>query len=282
MNEETEVKTKTCCQWPKGCGKTKPYSAFNNTDWGDKKTPLCQTCQRLRHKALVIAAHRAGYLGRRQWIKALPFSDRKPFLEKVFQELLLASLDTIDSLETIELSIEPKPPKKQPDLFLRKILKELGLDIKKQKVTTDPLLLTMRKSKADSCEVRAIKAQLRRMKYQHTDGWLYIASNPAWPNSRKIGETTDYERRLNHYQTGCPNRDYIMNYEIYVEDRITLEGLLKVALIPVRSHPHPLNEWFNIGEIQLKEYLHRIQAALQQSKEEAWEVAIQIQKELTK
>lgn len=43
-------------------------------------------------------------------------------------------------------------------------------------------------------------------------GFIYVISNPAWPNTYKIGKTYDISKRLNSYQTYSPNRDYKIEY----------------------------------------------------------------------
>lgn len=39
-------------------------------------------------------------------------------------------------------------------------------------------------------------------------GYIYILSNPAWPEKIKIGVTIDVPSRLSTYQTSSPYRDY--------------------------------------------------------------------------
>jgi hypothetical protein len=47
---------------------------------------------------------------------------------------------------------------------------------------------------------------------------LYVISNPAWPGWYKIGKAKDCKDRLNQYNTASPYRDYIIDYQISVEN----------------------------------------------------------------
>ena len=58
-------------------------------------------------------------------------------------------------------------------------------------------------------------------------GFIYIISNPAWPDYFKVGHTTRIvEKRLNDYNCGCPFRDYKIEFEIHVEDKYMVEKLV--------------------------------------------------------
>jgi len=43
---------------------------------------------------------------------------------------------------------------------------------------------------------------------QVKEGYVYVITNPAWPDWVKIGMAIDAEDRLNGYQTSSPMRDY--------------------------------------------------------------------------
>ena len=47
------------------------------------------------------------------------------------------------------------------------------------------------------------------------DGYVYILTNPAWPDWVKVGMAIDAEDRCNSYQTSSPYRDYQLHYQVH-------------------------------------------------------------------
>ena len=50
-------------------------------------------------------------------------------------------------------------------------------------------------------------------------GYVYLITNPAWPDFVKIGSSIDVMDRLNSYQTSSPLRDYKLEDYYFVWDR---------------------------------------------------------------
>lgn len=77
--------------------------------------------------------------------------------------------------------------------------------------------ITKNKNKFDIRLAKKIAAMnLVKYKKKHKllckEGFAYIISNPAWPNTLKVGMSTDVHKRLNSYQTYSPNRDYKLEW----------------------------------------------------------------------
>jgi hypothetical protein len=76
------------------------------------------------------------------------------------------------------------------------------------------------------------------------EGFVYIITNPAWPQWVKVGLTTeeDTRKRLSSYQTGSPLRDYVVYDEWPVDVARDSE---KVAHNLLKDHGiEKRNEWF--------------------------------------
>ena len=80
-----------------------------------------------------------------------------------------------------------------------------------------------------------------------TEGFVYVISNPAWPNMYKIGMTTNHKRRLAQYQTYSPHRDYKLEWFGFFFDRREGEKLL---LSKLENHAH---EWVKPSKLVLQE-----------------------------
>jgi predicted GIY-YIG superfamily endonuclease len=57
-------------------------------------------------------------------------------------------------------------------------------------------------------------------------GFVYIISNPSFPNKYKVGITTDVLQRLNTYQTYDPYRMFKIEHYRFVEDKRKTEKLI--------------------------------------------------------
>jgi len=78
------------------------------------------------------------------------------------------------------------------------------------------------------------------------DGVIYIISHPK-RQGLKVGRAFDADSRLANYQTGCPNREYRLEYiSSYVEDCYTVESIVHELLSPQRLN----GEWFDIALLQ--------------------------------
>ncbi len=77
----------------------------------------------------------------------------------------------------------------------------------------------------------------------HLDGFVYVMTNPAWPEAVKVGRANDSDERENNYQTGSPYRDYVMRYDMYFEDCRVAEKAIHADL-----ETHQLEgEWFEVS-----------------------------------
>ena len=74
--------------------------------------------------------------------------------------------------------------------------------------------------------------------------WFYLITHPAYQGYVKPGKADDWLSRLNSYQTGCPFRNYTMEYKVWVEDVYFMEQYFKEKCAVVRSRDN--GEWFNI------------------------------------
>ena len=76
------------------------------------------------------------------------------------------------------------------------------------------------------------------------EGFVYIITNPAWPNWAKIGMAVDAEDRLNGYQTSSPNRDYKLEYAVKVANRRKSEKM--AHKLCKKMGVDNKGEWFNM------------------------------------
>ena len=76
------------------------------------------------------------------------------------------------------------------------------------------------------------------------EGYVYILTNPAWPDWVKVGMAIDAEDRCNSYQTSSPFRDYELHYQVYTKDRRRLERQAHGLVGEVAESQY--NEWFKI------------------------------------
>lgn len=95
-----------------------------------------------------------------------------------------------------------------------------------------------------STQLNYTRLSLLRVKYMRNgykskgikEGFVYLITNPAWPNMMKIGSSIDVKNRLNTYQTYSPNRDYELIRYYFSHNRFYEEGLYH-KMMP------GLNEW---------------------------------------
>lgn len=85
---------------------------------------------------------------------------------------------------------------------------------------------------ADAAEKAGVEAR----------GFVYVITNPAWPAHCKVGRAFDPLARLASFQTGAPERDYVLRYAVYFEDVLKAERLIHDTLADYRAS----GEWFRI------------------------------------
>lgn len=79
---------------------------------------------------------------------------------------------------------------------------------------------------------------------QIKEGYVYVITNPAWPDWVKIGMAIDAQDRCNGYQTSSPHRDYELKYDIETDDRRALEQAAHKEASKLASESK--GEWFKI------------------------------------
>jgi hypothetical protein len=75
-------------------------------------------------------------------------------------------------------------------------------------------------------------------------GYVYVLSNPAWPEWVKVGMAVDANDRCGSYQTSSPYRDYVLHHAVASEDRRKSEYEAHTALEKVADSRK--GEWFKI------------------------------------
>ena len=89
-------------------------------------------------------------------------------------------------------------------------------------------------------------------------GFVYVITNPAWPDSVKVGRAFDPEARLRGYQTSCPDRDYELYAAVYFEDCHWAEKEMHARLLPC-GHG---GEWFNISPFLARHEINKLRSLL--------------------
>jgi len=98
-----------------------------------------------------------------------------------------------------------------------------------------------------------ISATNDRVKDNNTEGYIYIAVNPAWPDMLKIGMTEDRDSRKSSLNTSVPYRDTTYAYTVKVKNMREAEMLAHKLAEEVCSLR--LNEWFRMPVEQAIEIL---------------------------
>lgn len=93
-------------------------------------------------------------------------------------------------------------------------------------------------------------------------GFLYIITNPSFPNWVKIGTTTNFRTRLQTYQTSSPFRNYkvefLLEHPDYISAEKRIQETMKMFCLERKR------EWFKVDfsvarsriEEDLNEFLH--------------------------
>jgi len=90
------------------------------------------------------------------------------------------------------------------------------------------------------------------------EGYVYVITNPAWPEWVKIGMAIDAEDRLNGYQTSSPMRDYELVHAIPTPDRARAERVAHKAAAMCGERK---SEWFKIDTTEAVIILQHIKEA---------------------
>jgi len=89
-----------------------------------------------------------------------------------------------------------------------------------------------------------IKKEVLALYDKHIEGYVYIISNPAWPDWIKVGMAIDAYDRCNGYQTSSPHRDYVLEHSFYSHNRRKDESTVHHKLENISDGR--LGEWFKI------------------------------------
>ena len=76
------------------------------------------------------------------------------------------------------------------------------------------------------------------------EGWVYLLTNPAYPDWVKVGCAIDAEDRCGSYQTSSPFRDYQLIAKAPAEDRVEMEKDLLSFMEGIATDRR--GEWFQI------------------------------------
>lgn len=85
------------------------------------------------------------------------------------------------------------------------------------------------------------------------EGYVYVISNPAWPDWVKVGMAIDADDRCSSYQTSSPLRDYVLHCAISSDDRRKDESKAHKRLDTVASDRR--GEWFKVSVDTAVKYL---------------------------
>ena len=101
---------------------------------------------------------------------------------------------------------------------------------------------------------------------QVKEGYVYVITNPAWPEWVKIGMAIDAEDRLNGYQTSSPMRDYQLVHAIPTPDRSRAERVAHKAAALCGERQ---GEWFKIATEEAVTILQHIKETEDEQKRES-------------
>lgn len=89
-----------------------------------------------------------------------------------------------------------------------------------------------------------IRKEVLSLYDEYVEGYVYVISNPAWPDWVKIGMAIDADDRCNAYQTSSPYRDYVLHCAVATDDRRKDESKAHKALEKISDSRR--GEWFNM------------------------------------
>jgi len=79
-----------------------------------------------------------------------------------------------------------------------------------------------------------------------SEGFIYIISNPSFPNFYKVGVTIDIQSRLKTYQTADPKRSYHIEHYIFHSNCYEMEKKINELFRPFALSIR--NEWYEINK----------------------------------
>ena len=99
------------------------------------------------------------------------------------------------------------------------------------------------------------------------EGYVYVISNPSYPEWYKVGMAVDAVDRLSSYQTSSPFRDFKLVYERFFQNRRLAEQRCHLALMQVAKQWN--GEWFKLSLNKVKQTIDSVEdtAPLPYSKE---------------
>jgi len=100
----------------------------------------------------------------------------------------------------------------------------------------------MKETQQEAVRAQARTGNAKETRRNRGGGYLYVITNPAWPSYCKIGRTTNINSRLRTYQTGDPNRGYILHYCRFFNDVYHAER----EMVQIFRGAQPLGEWYQI------------------------------------
>ncbi len=86
------------------------------------------------------------------------------------------------------------------------------------------------------------------------EGYVYVITNPAWPEWVKIGMAIDADDRCNGYQTGSPFRDYVLEHVMVTNNRRAAETQAHTAAAKIAEEQR--GEWFKLSVEEAKNILN--------------------------
>ena len=88
------------------------------------------------------------------------------------------------------------------------------------------------------------------------EGYVYVITNPAWPEWVKIGMAVDANDRCNGYQTSSPFRDYKIEHVVVTNNRRAAEAEAHKAATKMAKETR--GEWFKLDIELAKTILNNI------------------------
>jgi len=95
------------------------------------------------------------------------------------------------------------------------------------------------------------------------EGYVYVITNPAWPEWVKIGMAIDADDRCNGYQTSSPFRDYKLEHTVMSNNRRKAEAEAHKAAAKIAVEQR--GEWFKISIEQAKDILNTLSVKLEKA-----------------
>ena len=86
------------------------------------------------------------------------------------------------------------------------------------------------------------------------EGYVYVITNPAWPEWVKIGMAVDADDRCNGYQTSSPFRDYVLEHVMVTNNRRAAEAQAHTAAAKIAEEQR--GEWFKLSVEEAKNILN--------------------------